>query len=263
MIKRFNAPITYFLQEGGENLHDCLQVAFKAAENHSIDKIVIFTAQGKGVALALDEFCVQSRFTKIKLIAVTFPVGQPFKDADGNPIDYEISSDLKQRFKEADVPVIRAHMPFDPVAPQHRDRGFLGHDLSLVESALNAFGGSMSLCVQAVLIACDAGEVGWNEHVIALTSDTAILAQAAPTRRMLRDFAVREILCKPVIYTIGRGENADQMLSASEPESATPKALAGEIVAKSPAEQVSTTTDDVEVKKLDGPPKRAKQRPKR
>ncbi len=36
---------------------------------------------------------------------------------------------------------------------------------------------------------------------------SAILAQAAPTRRMLRGLIVREILCKPVIYSIGHGEN--------------------------------------------------------
>jgi hypothetical protein len=61
--------------------------------------------------------------------------------------------------------------------------------------------GSMSLCVQAVLMASDAGRVNRGEHVIALTSDTAILAQSAPTRYMLTEFAVREVLCKPAIYS--------------------------------------------------------------
>lgn len=77
----------------------------------------------------------------------------------------------------------------------------------------------MSLCIQAALIACDAGEVGWGEHIISLTSDTAILAQAAPTRHMLTAFAVREILCKPAVYTIGRNEEAKNLIpSMHEPE---------------------------------------------
>jgi hypothetical protein len=65
----------------------------------------------------------------------------------------------------------------------------------------------MSLCVQAVVLACDAGAVELGEHVIAMTSDTAILVQAAATRRMLRELVVREILCKPAILSIGRKES--------------------------------------------------------
>ena len=86
----------------------------------------------------------------------------------------------------------------------------------------------MSLCVQAVVMACDAGEVARSEHVIALTSDTAILAQAAPTRYMLTEFAVREILCKPAIYTIGRKETPDPRFQLDAP--AKDKVLEGEIL---------------------------------
>ncbi|HWY56901.1 MAG TPA: hypothetical protein VNZ03_20710 [Terriglobales bacterium] len=231
MSNQFTAPITYFLEEGRANLRECLRTAFRAACNHNIRKIVIFTAQGLGVTIALDEFSSRPENAGIRLIAVTFPVGQPFKDAEGKPVEYEISTDLKRRFHENAIPVVRAHMPFDPISSQHRDRGVLGHDLSLVESALNAFGGSMSLCIQAVMIACDAGEVEWGEHVIALTSDTAILAQAAPTRRMLTDLAVREILCKPAIYNIGRGEKAEDKIS-QPPEMLAPgnKAIEGQII---------------------------------
>src|SRR5579863_3789025 len=206
MTTQFTARITYFLQEGRENLLECLRTSFRAARKHNIEKLIIFTTQGLGIAMALDEFCSKPEFSGIKLVAVTFPVGQPFTDAEGKPLDYDISSELRERFRAMEVPIVRAHMPFDPIASIYRDRGVLGHDLSLVESALNAFGGSMSLCIQAVMIACDAGEVGWGEHVIALASDTAILAQASPTRCMLRDLAVREILCKPVIYNVGRAE---------------------------------------------------------
>ena|ERR1700678_1418401 len=219
MNKQFTTGITYFLQEGRENLSECLRSAFSAAKNHNIQRIVIFTAQGLGVTMALDEFCSQPDFSHIKLVAVTFPVGQPFTDAEGQPLSIDISPELRERFRKQSIPIIRARMPFDPIAPPHLHRGVLGQDLSLVESALNIFGGSMSLCIQATLIACDAGEVEWGEHVIALTSDTAILAQAAPTRHMLTALAVREILCKPAVYTIGRNEQAKNIIPRlGEPE---------------------------------------------
>jgi hypothetical protein len=234
MNKQFRTGITYFLQEGRENLTECLEVAFKAAVNHKIKKIIIFTAEGLGVQVALDEFCSKSEFSHIKLVAVTFPVGQPFTDVDGNPLTVEIGQESKTRFRNAGVPIVRAHMPFDPISPPHLHRGVLGQDLSLVASALNVFGGSMSLCVQAVVIACDAGAVARAEHVIALTSDTAILAQATPTTHILTELAIREVLCKPVIYSIGRGEKADQMMSeVKAPELKPPeqeKMLKGQVL---------------------------------
>jgi hypothetical protein len=45
----------------------------------------------------------------------------------------------------------------------------LAQDLSIVGNALNIFCGSISLCVQAVLMACDAGEVEIGEHVVVMT----------------------------------------------------------------------------------------------
>jgi hypothetical protein len=60
--------------------------------------------------------------------------------------------------------------------------------------------------VQAALMACDAGEVELGEHVIALTSDTAILVRTSPTERLLTDFIVREVLCKPMRLTVVKSE---------------------------------------------------------
>ena len=64
----------------------------------------------------------------------------------------------------------------------------------------------MSLCVQAALIASDAGFISLGEHAICMTSDTAILVRTSPTQDFLTDFIVREILCKPIALTIVRHE---------------------------------------------------------
>jgi hypothetical protein len=67
------------------------------------------------------------------------------------------------------------------------------------------------LCVQAITMACDAGEVEIGEHVIALTSDTAILAQASNTDRMLGELIVREVLCKAAVLTVSRKEHSEKV----------------------------------------------------
>lgn len=159
--------------------------------------------------MALDSFCSQPDYEHIKLVAVTFPEGKHFTEAN-KPIIVEIPADQKALFESKGVSIVKAHSPFDPITSPGRQRGVLGQDLSLVGDALDVLCGSMSLCVQAILLACDAGVVSLREHVIALTSDTAVLAQAATTARMLSDLIVREILCKPAVLTISRKEIADK-----------------------------------------------------
>ena len=229
MQKQFTARITYFLQEGKGNMEHCLKIAFDAAKQQNVTRIIIFTAMGDGIRLALESFCRLPEFEHIRLVAVTFPAGQPFTDAEGRPVQVEISPENALLMKKYEIPVIKAHLPFDPVATFHRRGGVLGQDMSLVGEALSMFGGSMSLCVQAILMACDAGAVGLGEHVIALTSDTAILAQASCTTKMLRDLVIREILCKPAVLSIGRREASEQLpLPMELPTPAAQKALPAE-----------------------------------
>jgi hypothetical protein len=73
MTKSFIAPTTYFLQEDRENLADCLKVAFQSSVQQGIHKIIIFTAYGDGIKLAVEDFCSQPQYSHIQLIAVTFP----------------------------------------------------------------------------------------------------------------------------------------------------------------------------------------------
>jgi hypothetical protein len=211
MQTQFTAQTAYFLQEGRDNLRNCLQIAFASAKQQNVSKIVIFTAQGEGVRIALESFCSQPEYSHIKLVAVSFAKGKIFTDKDGKKIEAKIAPEDVAFFSEHKVPVVRGHLPFDPITPFFKSSGMLGQDLSLVSEALGIFGGSMALCVQAITMACDAGEVEIGEHVIALTSDTAILAQASNTDRMLGELIVREILCKAAVLTISRKEHSEKM----------------------------------------------------
>jgi|SRR6266850_899422 len=211
MQTQFTAPTAYFLQEGRDNLRNCLQIAFASAKQQNVSKIVIFTAQGEGVRIALESFCSQPEYSHIKLVAVSFAKGKIFTDKKGERIEVKFSPEDLEFFKANNVPVVRGHLPFDPITPFFKSSGMLGQDLSLVSEALGIFGGSMALCVQAITMACDAGEVEIGEHVIALTSDTAILAQASNTDRMLGELIVREILCKAAVLTISRKEHSENM----------------------------------------------------
>jgi len=200
--RSFIANTEYFREEGKVNLHACMEVAFNTAASRDIDTIVIFTGIGEGPEIAIKEFRSQEKFHDIQLIAVTFPYGQRFKDGK----EAAISPATRSLLQENRVPLVRAHLPFNPISAHYRDHGILGQDLTLIGNALSIFGGSMSLCVQAAAMACDAGWLEVGDHVISMTSDTAIIVRAAPTDRLLTDLIVREVLCKPLFLTIGKGE---------------------------------------------------------
>ncbi len=202
MPNSYSGMIEYFFHEGKENLEDCLRIAFETAISRDVKTIVIFTGVGEGPRIAIGKYLSQSIFQEIKLIAVTFPYGQRFKD--GALI--EMSPETQSFLRENEVPLLRAHLPFDPIAAHYRHHGILGQDLTLIGNALSIFGGSMSLCVQAALVASDAGYLELGQHAICMTSDTAIIARTSPTQDFLNDFIVREILCKPMSLTVVKHE---------------------------------------------------------
>jgi hypothetical protein len=210
MIPGFQYPTEYFMQEGKGNLARCLQATFVAALAHRVGKIIIFTSAGRGVLLAIDEYLSQEQYSQIELIAVTFPSQSQF--TAGDPSEHSIQAEALHILDESRVPVVRAHLPFEPIRTHYAGQGVLGQDFGLIGNALRIFGGSMSLCVQAVLMASDAGLVDLGEHVIAMTSDTSILVRAAGTERFLTDLIVREIICKPVLLTIGKSEKASEAI---------------------------------------------------
>lgn len=224
MSNCFDLNTTYFWQEGKANLRQCLQISFKAALQQRIDKLVVFTGSGEGVRLALEEFTNQEDYSHIRLIAVTFPQGQEFTTSEHA---HGISDVDRAFFASHGVPIVRARLPFDPIRTQHQGQGILGQDFSLLGNVLSIFGGSMSLCVQAVLMACDAGEVRKGEHVVSMTSDTSILVRSAPTSHLLTDFIVREIFCKAALLTIGKQEVLEVNRSGEELPGSTDHRLLG------------------------------------
>jgi hypothetical protein len=216
-MNQVTESITYFPEEGRKNLGECLRISFETAVQYDLEKIIIFTGIGDGLEAAIDNFLSQESYSHIKLVGVTFPQGFKVR-REGEQISPEFPIDRKKDLIERGIPLVRAHLPFDAISTQYQQHGVLAQDMSLVGNALNMFCGSMSLCVQAVLMACDAGEVEIGEHVIVMTSDTSLIVRAAPTTRLLTDFIVRQINCKPAFLTVAKAEKLElPMITDSEP----------------------------------------------
>jgi hypothetical protein len=219
MKKQVTASVTYFAEEGRENLSECLRLSFERLAHYGLEKLVIFTGVGDGIQEAVDTYLFHDEYARVRVVGVTFAQGFEVRK-DGKQSAHVFPEDRRSAFSERGIPIVRAHLPFDAITTQYRyQHGVLAQDMGIVGNALNIFCGSMSLCVQAVLMACDAGELAIGEHVVVMTSDTALVVRAAPTSRLLTDLIVREIICKPAFLTVAKGEKRLQSPQEIEPES--------------------------------------------
>ncbi len=193
------SAIVYFEKEGRQNLSHVLNTvkrAFGKREDIRACKIVILTAAGEGPALAYNKFKQYGP----KIIAVTFAPGFSVKrtDSEGNAIETPVclTDQLKKFFAGVDVTVLSSRLPLE---------GFDGaesikQEMKLIRDVLSLFGGGFSLCVQAVLQACDMGAINIGEKVVVITGDCAALVTASNTARFLsadNGLSINEILCKP------------------------------------------------------------------
>ncbi len=216
---KVGAQIVYFSDEGRQHLEDVLRIVrriLKKREELRACPIVIFTAHGEGPYKAYSKL---SEFAP-RIVAVTFPRTFSIK-RENAPYHPEIPPKIRQFFDGVGIEVvIPPALPFDMI------EGMEGHNqqATLVRNVLSIFGGGFSLCIQAVLRACDAGAVDVGDSVIAISGDVAALVTASTTRQFLNQelgVAVQEIFCKPRKLTISRpSRNADNVIEGetSQPQ---------------------------------------------
>lgn len=207
-----SASIIYFEQEGRENLPQVLRSVRRALRKRPElreMKLVIFTATGEGPALAygqMHEFNPQ-------IIAVTFPP-EFFVIRGSEHFHPRISEKLNGFFRGVGIRVLTSRLPFDFMEglDAHNDQ------MRLIKNLLSIFGGGFALIVQAVLSACDHGEVQQGKKVIAISGDTAAIITACNSQKFLSKtdgLVINEILCKPRNLTITRAREGEKQVESS------------------------------------------------
>jgi uncharacterized protein len=205
------AQIVYFDSEGRQNLNSVIGVVKKSLnkreELRSL-KLVIFTAEGQGPAVA---------FTRLKdfkptIIAVTFPHHFSVANADGKSRYFpKMPEEIRDFFTLKKIAVLTPpRLPFDAIAEMD------GHNsqMQLVTKTIAMFGSGFSLCIQAVLHACDMGFLEEGESVIVMSGDTAALVVASRSDHFLnkdKGLQIQEIFCKPKNLTISRRKPQPQI----------------------------------------------------
>lgn len=145
--------------------------------------------------------------------AVTFPANRYVREmVDGEPVTRKVGindPNVRRQLVEANITIVQGTLPFEEILIPGAS------DLKTVamRHALRLFGFGMELCIQAILMLCDAGYVEPREEVLSCSADTAILATASTSSLLFSPYEgmeIREVISKPRVHTGTRfGLHAD------------------------------------------------------
>jgi hypothetical protein len=184
----------YYSGSGGKPLmRETIANAVDRARQLGVRKLLVFTSDGEGPIMASD----LTKDEEMKIVAVTFPAGRVFRDPQGNIVKLGLSDPgRKKELEGRGIAVVQGTMPLQEImTPGSRDTR-----LEAIVRTLGLMSAGLPLCVEAVLMATDAGVVSAGEEIIASSADTAIVATGALSHWLFHPeegLDIREIICKP------------------------------------------------------------------
>ncbi len=178
-----------FAKAGKENTTKALEIALRAHKERGIRHIVVASTYGDTGLAAAQLF----QDTGANLVVVTHNVG--FKE----PGSLEMSPTTQAQIESLGGRVYTGTMVFRSIGTAIRTRQSYSQQ-DLIANTLRILGQGIKVCVEIVLMACDAGLIP-PEDVIAVAgtargADTVSIIEAKPSN-MFFDLKIREILAKP------------------------------------------------------------------
>ncbi|MFN4131501.1 MAG: hypothetical protein ACK4GE_00310 [Caldimicrobium sp.] len=179
-----------FAKPGPQNTQACLEVALEAIKEKALRDIVVASTFGDTGLL----FAEALKDKGVNLVIVTHNVG--FRE----PGTIEMTEDTRKRLQELGAKVYTGTMVFRGLGAAIKGQ-FHYSEEALIAQTLRIFGQGLKVCVEIVLMACDAGLIP-PQDVIAVAgtargADTVAIIKAVPSN-MFFNLKVREILAKPL-----------------------------------------------------------------
>ena len=178
-----------FAKAGAHNTEACLEIVLKAIEERGLRDIVVASTFGDTGHL----FAKALQGREVNLVIVTHNVG--FRE----PGTVEMTEERRKELEALGAKVYTGTMVFRGLGSAIKSYFHFSEE-ALVAQTLRIFGHGLKVCVEIVLMACDAGLIPPSE-VIAVAgtargADTVAIIKASPSN-MFFNLKVREILAKP------------------------------------------------------------------
>jgi hypothetical protein len=248
----------YFDGEGRAHMKECIRCALAWSVQHKIRRVVMFTGNGDGPHYAATQFLPQDDYQNLRLIAVSPPVGKTYFEDPRQPeksrvVTAGIPPTMRDELSALGVRIVAGQLPFKEM---HDGTGRMSSDWSRVTASMGIQGGGFALCIQAALMACDAGEVELGEAIVALSADTAVALWASRSDVFLSPFEgmlVDHIICRPANLSISKAKHrryanvgGDSATAVAAPAAPTHRALPAAPAVRSgavPPSQPSATAE--------------------
>jgi len=178
-----------FEKAGKHNTEAVIRLVKEEAPKRGLRHVVVASTFGDTGLLAARELCPLG----LKVVVVTHNVG--FRE----PGTLEMSPETRREIESMGAIVYTGTMVFRNLGTAIRDLLHYSQQ-DLVANTLRILGQGLKVCVEIVLMACDAGLIP-PEDVVAVAgtargADTAALIRAMPSNRFFH-LKVREIWAKP------------------------------------------------------------------
>jgi len=184
---------SYYPGKGKTMMEDTIKKSLERCKETGIGKILIFTSDGEGPLLAARI----KGSSNVRIVAVTFPAGQVFRDNKGNLVRAKLSDPIeRKKLEDEGILVVQGTMPLQEIITP----GSSDSKTDAILRTLSLISLSLPLCVQAILMATDAGVVSPGEEVVSASADTAIVGCGALSHWLFHPeegLDIREIICKP------------------------------------------------------------------
>ncbi|NPA49303.1 MAG: hypothetical protein GXO20_04920 [Thermodesulfobacteria bacterium] len=179
----------WFEKAGKQNTEEALRIAYEAFKERGIPHVVVASTFGDTGLKACEIFEGED----VNLVVVTHNVG--FRE----PGRLELTPERRQELEDRGAKVYTGTMVFRNIGTAIRELQHYSQQ-DLIANTLRLFGQGIKVCVEIVLMACDAGLIP-PEDVIAVAgtargADTVAIIKAMPSNKLF-SLKVREILAKP------------------------------------------------------------------
>jgi hypothetical protein len=176
--------IVYFEKPGPGNTDETLRLAAEEADRRRIGKVILASTRGDTARRAV------AAFAGIDVRLIVLPHQYGFTETQLFPP--ELVDELERQ----------GHRVHFGTMLFHTDGLYGSGAAEAMAMVLRTICQGMKVCVETVLMACDAGLVARGEEVIVISgtrrgADTAVLAIASNSHH-LQDLHITEIICKPL-----------------------------------------------------------------
>lgn len=174
----------------GMDTSSVLTVARDYALEHNISDIVLATTKGD-TALEAAEILGNVK----NVVAVTHSTG--FVEGDHQ----ELNFDTREAIKAKGIVVLTSVMPFHCWNDHYRRRSGAIMPSTIIADTLRLFGQGTKVCVEIMMMACDAGLLTQGKPVLSIAgtgrgADTVLLIKGDNSRRFF-DFKIVDVIAKP------------------------------------------------------------------